>query len=1119
MTGKEIRFRSNGAEAVFREGEKLKFEGKGNKKNLKKLKPIFDAILRADETKGKKKNKLDSQKEIELMGKLQDLLMADGVVKADEAALGDEFKKSKKDIETFINEKLDAAKKVETPKIETKVREEKTVNVKNESKPAIQAPVSESQSTAEEVTPKAVQQRPDKRVSARAFNQAIQNLSAKFANRKAELEAQFTQDRPIKRGDTLYKIAKDSLGKPNPSVTEINARIAEIALVNNLDDVNNVKIPSIKVPAGTPGANTLPDVKNGNEVSSISITKPIDEVLTEQGYTKGENKTETADEQSLTYNKWTKEGDETAVYTSNINNVTISANSLDELKTKIENFNNASTLTTTPADEKPEGKIEREKANLEKIKKQIELTNGDINVIKNVIDELRDTNKFDLKTPEVQTFVQELIKTKNLDVLTKILNTNNELDLTLLGETKASAETVAAIYKELCAKENFGTKLTDTEIELKDFFKSKIDGQILHIDNSMAMKFNAERGEAEYIELVPDSFAASSPEKLKEFLTKLEAIDEIKADSNIANDTDEAAQARAKQALFREYAKTEDKALAESLARKANEFGVSKEDILTLINNNGMNVLAALNFKPASSDEKAFNNAVADRVIEIYKSGNGEKANLKYLDTAISLIMSTDKPEEDKLKLKEQIIDSFFNKTQAGYEFKQTRRPTYEEMDKLVYYTNQEQSKAILASVQSLDDLGKGQYTQVLETLDSYITTDMLKAKYTELFEAANLDIAKDPEGAKKKVLKFIDDVGENIDLVPFDKIKEKFDGNVDFVKEHLGALQSDNTIRRKLTSLDINVVKDGDKYKTEFAIGPNYGGEDSQIILTGATEDEVLKKAEKYIRVQNISYENINPGFTSTEVLNNSEELEALFDEGDSNLQEAIAYVAVFMSGIQSNTLIDKMIETKKAGIANHAYLQANEEQTQKLINLVLEGGEDGRLKANTPHGAELVEKLLYKADNEQLTKLYEQAGKTLKIKILNKINPENYSACIKDLAPLTAEQMKLVDNSKMGSKQIVKSGDSLYNLVRDYMLNNFKTNPNIFPQLKTSAENNPSKWTEARLKEALNDYWKDFGNDIMSDLGYENATQLKAGQIIDFDEINWTKHQPNWLNYNMLY
>ena len=97
------------------------------------------------------------------------------------------------------------------------------------------------------------------------------------------------------------------------------------------------------------------------------------------------------------------------------------------------------------------------------------------------------------------------------------------------------------------------------------------------------------------------------------------------------------------------------------------------------------------------------------------------------------------------------------------------------------------------------------------------------------------------------------------------------------------------------------------------------------------------------------------------------------------------------------------------------------------------------------------------------------------------------------------------------------VKSGDSIDKIVKNYLKNNLDK----FPQLKKSVDNDTdrSKWTDARIDEALNEYMRDFRTAILGDLGITDPTKLKVGDIIELDNIKWDKHQPNWINYSINY
>ncbi len=1217
--GKEIRnyeFKVNNAQVFFNEKGEVKYKGnKSGKKVLKQLEPLFEAIAKADGSSFSHAKRVDSQKEKDLMEKLHQLLMADGVVDNDELALGDEFKNSKLTAEEFINKKISEV----NPNLQTTLPTEENIDTKVEVEQVqTEQVVSEEKTPTEEKPAPEEKQpaRPDSRVSANAYNETIQNQKLKITNKRAELENAYTYEQPVTKGCTLTGIAIEALkreGVEHPTPKQINERIAEIALINNISNINNVRVGTTlkvgrsQVPnagasestatlnSSADGASSIPAIV---EPSSITVAdKTVEETLQESKYTAAEKSVAAeGEEEGFPYKEWTKEGSAT-MFTTEIDGATLTAPTLEKLKQLRADYNTekAKIKAKPEGKEADEVKIARQTQNIESMKKLIELSGGDINVIKAMISKLSDENYVDIKSDEAQAFVQELIKTKNVEVLTALLTKedgeNKVFSPNLLGNNKTSAETLVSLHKEIRVKENAGEKLTDKEILLKYFLRNTVN------DNNAPALYTIEADEKKGI-VAKEMFFCNYFEE-SYYSTPVEGLDYITAfdPDNLdkfakefaAADTDDK-----KTVLFAKYANTEDKVFASNLAFYADNLKASKDDVLALVAKNDMFILKNLNYTPvetvtdsdlegytktdktdgkgdatfsyaeytktegevtttvyvaevndtkikaaslealkvAVAEYKEFNNTVAERVVTLYTEAAGDPANIQYLEKAFAKIDATDKSEEEKQKLKDKILETYFEVTTTTegesatkhYTFKPTRRLTYEECNELFNHTKYDMEKAVLDSIHSVDDLGPNEYTNLFETY-SYVTTADLKEKYSQLFDEIEFDLENDLEGAKAKVLKFIDAVGPNIDLIPFDKIKEKFT-DVDFVKEHLGSfLDEDNDVNRKLTSLDIDVTKNGDTYTATFKINAWFDNDDACITLTGNTEAEVREKAEKYIRIQNISYEQFQfARFTNAEKKRNLDELKELFNTDDIDLKKAISYVAVHKNRVYDEELIDNMIETEEPGIANLTYGRATEEQINELIELVIKGGKDGKLKANTDAGAELVDHIIYRATQEQLLKLYKEGnlGKTLKIKVLNKLDGEsgiNYGVAIKKLSPLNADQMKLVDDAKMGNVRLIKNGDALYNIVRDYMFQNFKTNENIFPRLKKSAEEDPNKWTDARIKEALNDYWKDFKDELCADLGIDDASKIQAGQIIDLGAIKWSEHQPGWLNYNMLY
>ena len=267
-------------------------------------------------------------------------------------------------------------------------------------------------------------------------------------------------------------------------------------------------------------------------------------------------------------------------------------------------------------------------------------------------------------------------------------------------------------------------------------------------------------------------YSAKDPALLDEFLTKLE-----KADTDAK-----------KAELFKEYINTEDTELAECLARNVKTLKAKDEDIISLINANGIEVLNRLPLDDNTTYSKTVTDAVVARMKEIYTTDKGNLENAYYLDS-LSWIDKTDLSDEDKEKAKTEILETYFEVTQDSegkktYTFNPSRRPTFQEMGKLAGQCseNYEMKQALIKSIK-LEDMGKGQYTEIIETdASAYIVPH-----YAEMVDKMT---------TREEVIDFIDNKVSICKLyhLPFDKILEKFPDDEGIKQRLLKEVQADNS-------------------------------------------------------------------------------------------------------------------------------------------------------------------------------------------------------------------------------------------------------------------------------------------------------------------------------------
>lgn len=687
----------------------------------------------------------------------------------------------------------------------------------------------------------------DGKTPRRAYNDAMQNLRNSYNSET--LAGYFKTDDadlyPVRSGETLYTIAKKQLeaeGLPTNDFRAINNRIAQIANLNNINDVNNIKegvklkvkltdeaIKKVKennndsakafngaaTAAGddwTKGTSKKGQAEGGandkvadykkqstlvdGKTSTIAVTKnglnmgkgvPVDKdgnVLKDfkdpkykQGgcIMKYSNPNHNPQEMyQITYGA----GKADTAYM--FKGVKLSAPTIQELKNLETKFKTeAAKIKKAPTNETAEAKATRMATNLAALKELVTLTGGNEQVIKNVAEKLRGDDYVDRKSDDYKAFVQDLLLTRNADVVSALTpKDGDKVDMSVVEYDRTSQEHLAGMYQEIREKEKAGEKLSADEVKLKDAlvntqfkcgFKIEAD-EANHVNEKYLWYGN--NGRLAYSTYVNDvDYWASDEKLLDEFVNKLKAAD-----------TDEK-----KAALFKEYANTKDVELARCLMTRAKDLKAKDEDIKTVINANGMEVLAKLDCSDDADWSDDIKNAMLARIKDIYTKEKGNLENAYWLDVVDAWINRiTDEDQQNAIRT--EITETYFEKTTAKdedgndkteYTFNPKRRPTKEEMAGLTtittYLVNPDNIRKALVKYIKLQDMGKGQYNEAVENQYGHYYTN---SHYADMVENMS---------DKNEVLDFIDNkiaTYRNYH-VPYDKILEKFPDDKD-VKDKL---------------------------------------------------------------------------------------------------------------------------------------------------------------------------------------------------------------------------------------------------------------------------------------------------------------------------------------------
>ena len=364
----------------------------------------------------------------------------------------------------------------------------------------------------------------DGKTPRRAYNDAMQNLRNSY---NAEtLGGYFKGDdadlHVVKKGETLYTIAKQQLaeeGLPTNDFRAINNRIAQIANLNNINDVNNIK-EGVKLKVKLTDE-AIKKVKENNNDSA----KAFNGAATAAGddWTKGTSKKgqtdggandkvadykkqptlvdgktstikvtrnglnmgsgicvdaegkELAKPAKMTKAQWKKYQDGGCIMKySNPNHnpqemyqitygagkaetaymfkgVKLSAPTVKDLKDLVEKFKaEASKIKTAPANETAEAKAKRNAENVAALKALVTITGGNEQVIKNVAEKLLDDSLIDRRTDDYKAFVQDLLLTRNADVVSALIPENDgKFNMGAVKYDRTSHEHLAGMYQEI----------------------------------------------------------------------------------------------------------------------------------------------------------------------------------------------------------------------------------------------------------------------------------------------------------------------------------------------------------------------------------------------------------------------------------------------------------------------------------------------------------------------------------------------------------------------------------------------------------------------------------------------------------------------------------------------
>lgn len=942
----------------------------------------------------------------------------------------------------------------------------------------------------------------DGKTPRRAYNEAMQNLRSSYDTEKLKehFESDSTKMHKIQRGDTLYAIAKKQLeddGLPSDPKS-INNRIAQIANINRISDVNNIPVGTELIVKLTSDAVQLVKEKENDSAlafggSGVVTQDPVNNDGTSledpQANTDGTSLEDPQADDAVSPNPISGiDGKQSSI--------TISENGLnmgkgvpvDKDGNVLKDFNDpkfqqgGGIKKYTNKNHNPETmfqitygsncpypifrnvklsadsieKLKSLEAELWKIASNIKSDRG-VQETQEVKAKRQATGLANLKLLIEKSGGNEQIVSNAAALLQSDKYLNIESD-----ECKAFANDLlltcnANVVKAMTTDENGNVNMSaftnnreaheNLAIMYQKIRKKERDGEKL-TDDEVKLKealvnttytngFKIEADEAKHVNEKYLNYDIDGQLYYTTVVGKQTywASNEKVLD-DFVNELKLAKTDEAKAALFKKYANTEDVELARCLLAQAKELKASDEDIKTVINANGMYVLSGLDGSDDADWSDDIKNAMLTRINDIYTNDKGNLENTRLLHVANKWINKL--PEDKRDAARTEIAETYFEKTTTKDE----------EGNDITEYTFNPTRRPTKEEMQGLLNVTLGDMNKALVNYTKF--EDMGKGQYSEVIEnrvGSSVIVPRYGEMIEtmedeKDVIDFIDNkmVIAKAEDMPFDAILDKFP--------------------------DSKAIKDK---LIEFTLGQEYN------IISPEHRLDIVKAYCKDDGNGNYTFDKslLPKGATVQNVI---KALPADCTKGEAQK----LFKAIFKTLDFSN--LDMVL------LFNDCNFTMDNEIKKKLRDFILNPKNKGTEVYNSLVEMRAVQNVL---SAEEKQKIFDQSSK--------------------------AVQRDLLWNNPDDSKHVVQTGEKLDNIIKDYLTKHLDK----FPALKKSVDSDKDKkkWTKDRINEALNDYVKDFREAIAKDLGLESASKIKQGDVLDLSKIKWDEHQPDWWNYNIYY